>query len=233
MTSIGEKIVGLGFISALAFVGFQLFRPKQQQPGVFLVNDDGSTTDGFPFDFGGIDFGGAFSNLFESDLEPTQFFTPPTQSFGGFGSANSFFDPFSGSIFGPTAATTTGTPDFERLVNSVIKEESNGDPNAIGPRLSNGENALGLMQIRPSTAASPGFGVQSVPPDTLFDPIVNRIFGSEYLQAMLDRYGNVPDALSGYNFGPGNTDKWIANGRVQSELPAQTRNYIRSIQSRL
>jgi hypothetical protein len=43
---------------------------------------------------------------------------------------------------------------------------------------------------------------------------------------MFDKYGNWDDALAAYNWGPGNVDKWIARGRNEDQMPAETRNYI-------
>jgi soluble lytic murein transglycosylase-like protein len=44
---------------------------------------------------------------------------------------------------------------------------------------------------------------------------------------MLQKYnGNLEYALAAYNWGPGNTDKWIAQGADPAKLPAETRNYI-------
>jgi soluble lytic murein transglycosylase-like protein len=51
--------------------------------------------------------------------------------------------------------------------------------------------------------------------------------GKEYRQAMLKRYGNVPQMWAAYNAGPGRVDAarqfgadWI------NHVPAETRNYV-------
>jgi hypothetical protein len=50
---------------------------------------------------------------------------------------------------------------------------------------------------------------------------------------MLDKYGELDKALAAYNWGPGNTDKWIAAGADPKKLPSETRSYIDKIKSTL
>src|SRR3954465_14616535 len=78
--------------------------------------------------------------------------------------------------------------------------------------------ATGAMQLMPGTAKDLG-----VDPT---DETQNREGGKRYLGAMYDKYGNWDDALAAYNWGPGNVDKWIARGRNEDQMPAETRNYI-------
>ena len=109
---------------------------------------------------------------------------------------------------------------FAELLDRVIKQESGGNPNAVSPA-----GAMGLMQVMPATARDPGFGI--APLANPFDPIANRQFGTQYLNAMLDRYnGDQAKALAAYNWGVGNADKW--SGDV-AHLPAETQNYLASI----
>ena len=103
----------------------------------------------------------------------------------------------------------------KELVEAVIWQESRGNPNAVSP-----VGARGLMQVMPDTARSPGFGVQPVDPESLFDPAVNRQFGEQYLGAMVNRYqGDTRRALAAYNWGAGNADKW--DGDMLSRLPSR------------
>ncbi len=92
------------------------------------------------------------------------------------------------------------------LVRSVIRHESNGDPEAVSHK-----GAMGLMQLMPATAAELGV----VCP---FDPRENVLGGSRYLRQMYDRMGSWARALAAYNAGP---------HRIESgHLPRETRIYV-------
>ena len=107
------------------------------------------------------------------------------------------------------ASKRTGIPIDVLIAQG--KQESNFNPDAIG---SAGE--IGLHQIKPSTAAQPGYGLKGIDPATLKDPAVNINFAADYLKA---RAGNpnfndpaaVDAALASYN---GGGDKnYVANVR--------------------
>ena len=80
------------------------------------------------------------------------------------------------------------------IVKAIIKEESGGNPSAIGD---NGES-IGLMQIQPKhhKKRMEELGIVS-----LFDPQENVILGCSILSDLYDKYGNYEDALSVYNSG--------------------------------
>ena len=98
------------------------------------------------------------------------------------------------------------------LISSVIRAESNGDPNAVSPA-----GAKGLMQLIDSTARE--LKVQDA-----FDPRQNIRAGSRYLRQMLDRFGDLKLALAAYNAGPGNVTK-------HGGMPPfkETRTYVRRV----
>jgi len=106
---------------------------------------------------------------------------------------------------------------LKNLTKAVEKVESGGDPNAVSPK-----GARGRMQVLPTTAKKPGFGVTAARDST--EKEYTRV-GKDYLKAMVKRYG--PEAgLVAYNWGPGNAEKWIKGGRDKSKLPDETRDYL-------
>lgn len=80
------------------------------------------------------------------------------------------------------------------IVKAIIKEESGGNPNAVG----DGGESIGLMQIQPKhhKQKMEELGIVS-----LFDPQENVILGCSILSDLYDKYGNYEDALSVYNSG--------------------------------
>ena len=93
----------------------------------------------------------------------------------------------------------------DELIEAVIEAESSGRAEAVSPT-----GAIGLMQVLPSTAADPGYGVEGLSGSReeivqqLLDPKINKALGTAYLDAMLNRFGgDVELALAAYNQGAG------------------------------
>ena len=111
------------------------------------------------------------------------------------------------------AAKRTGIPLAVLLAQG--KQESSFNVNAVG---SSGE--IGIAQILPSTARSPGYGVAPVDPSTLRDPTVAINFQADYMRARagqgadFSHPGTVDAALRAYNgLGGGGDPNYIANVR--------------------
>ena len=103
------------------------------------------------------------------------------------------------------------------LVDSVIRVESNYNPNAVSPK-----GAMGLMQLIPSTARR--FGVN----DT-FHPAQNIEGGVKYLKYLMQLYnGDERLALAAYNAGEGAVAKYKG-------IPpyAETQNYVYQVGKKL
>lgn len=84
------------------------------------------------------------------------------------------------------------------LALAIMREESRFDPRAVSFA-----NAVGLMQLLPSTARGV-LGARNVTPLGLMDPALNIRSGTAYLGSLLRSYGgNVPLAVAAYNAGPG------------------------------
>lgn len=99
------------------------------------------------------------------------------------------------------------------LIHSVIKVESNYNPNAISRK-----GAQGLMQLIPSTARR--FGVANA-----FNPADNIQGGARYLKYLLDLYsGDFGRALAAYNAGEGAVARY-------GDIPPypETVNYVHSV----
>jgi hypothetical protein len=120
---------------------------------------------------------------------------------------------------------------FEQLHAAVKQAESQGKRfDEKGNLLTSPKGAQGEMQVMPKTARDPGYGVtpaQGKHPDELA-----RV-GKDYLKAMVDKYGDTQKALIAYNWGPKNTDDWLAKGADPKILPAETKNYVGKISKAL
>jgi len=100
------------------------------------------------------------------------------------------------------ASKETGIP--VAILKAQAQQESRFNPNAIGR---SGE--VGLLQVKPSTAAQPGYGVEPVDPAKLTDPAENIRFGARYLAARARAAGveswndpqQVAKGLTAYNGG--------------------------------
>ena len=119
-------------------------------------------------------------------------------------------------LFGPAS-----TDELDRVAFAVEGVESGHGtnpamwrPDADGPQ--------GPMQVSAAAALDVGGGDR-------FDARVNRQLGRAFLARLYERYGNWPDTLAAYNWGPAHVDAWIAAGRPESQLPLETARYINMV----
>ncbi|MEE3451126.1 MAG: lytic transglycosylase domain-containing protein [Acutalibacteraceae bacterium] len=124
------------------------------------------------------------------------------------------------------------------LVYSIIKNESNFDPDAVSS-----VGAIGLMQLMPETFTwLQNYRTDFMPDklmdsNKLYDPKVNIEYGVYLLRYLLEFYdGNTSLAVCAYNAGTGAVDNWLAEGTISSDnvlaenVPyPETSNYLEKV----
>lgn len=101
-----------------------------------------------------------------------------------------------------------------------MQSESGGNPAAVSPA-----GARGLMQIMPTTARDPGFGLRA----SNGTPGDDTRLGKQYLATMRQRYGgDLAKMWAAYNAGPGRVDEAVQRygDRWMQALPAETQSYV-------
>lgn len=103
-----------------------------------------------------------------------------------------------------------------KLIQSIIKVESNFDPNAISEA-----GAQGLMQLMPNVSQSLG----------ITDPLdieQNIEGGVRHIKSYIDRYnGDIQMALMAYNGGPTNmVNRGVVSIEDIYKMPKETQNYV-------
>jgi len=106
------------------------------------------------------------------------------------------------------------------LIRHVLLKETGGlkdKASAVSPA-----GAIGVMQLMPGTARD--MGVKDP-----YDPVQNIEGGVKFLAKMQRKYNDPKIAAIAYNWGPGNTDRWLAQGGDFNRLPRETQGYIRGL----
>ena len=72
--------------------------------------------------------------------------------------------------------------------------------------------------------------------EKLLEPDININLGTKYISILLQKYGNIPVALTAYNAGIGTVDNWIEKGIIKENgedienVPyKETNQYVRKI----
>ena len=97
-----------------------------------------------------------------------------------------------------------GVTITDDIVNAMMQVESGGDVNAESEA-----GAIGPMQIRPSTAQNPGYGVKPLALEDLKNPVLAKDFAKRYMQKLADRNPqlNTDEIITAYHSGLGNVLK--------------------------
>ena len=117
---------------------------------------------------------------------------------------------------GKAAAT-----ELDRVVYAVDGAESSHGRDASMWR-ARSDGPQGPMQVSESAAVDVGGGNR-------FDIAQNRAIGRAYLGLLYRRYGNWTDAVSAYNWGMGNLDRWITGGRQSERLVPAVAVYLQRV----
>jgi Transglycosylase SLT domain len=143
------------------------------------------------------------------DMQVVSFASPENRSVTIFRGASS--DAPETGLFAPASAA-----DLDRVAFAVDGAESS---HGFDLRMWRSEPSgpQGPMQVTKAAAIDVGGGDR-------FDLVENRALGRAYLARMFTRYGNWPDAVAAYNWGPGNVDAWIGGGRL-ANLPLEVERY--------
>ncbi len=112
------------------------------------------------------------------------------------------------------------------LIASVINAESSFDYKKVSAK-----NAVGLMQLLPSTAES--LTEEDV---DLFNPKTNITLGVKYLAYLIDKFNDIDTALFAYNAGEGNVSRWLTEqktDKLKSCPFKETNAYVSKIKKSL
>src|SRR5699024_6910314 len=104
-----------------------------------------------------------------------------------------------------------------------------------------GKGAKGLMQLMEETAKDVAkqvdikIDVENIS-QKLLEPDININLGTKYISILLEKYQNIPLALTAYNAGIGTVDTWIEKGIIKEtgedieNIPyKETNQYVRKI----
>ena len=105
------------------------------------------------------------------------------------------------------------------LASYILNKETGGMKNPENARSSAG--AMGIAQFMPATAKQYGIN-----PDIPEEAAVGM---GKHLRYLMDKYENPKLAAIAYNWGEGNTNKWLKAGADMDKLPKETKKYVASL----
>ncbi|MDX1918526.1 MAG: transglycosylase SLT domain-containing protein [Candidatus Caenarcaniphilales bacterium] len=113
----------------------------------------------------------------------------------------------------------------EKLIYSQINKESSFKSDAVSR-----SGAIGLMQIKPSTAQ----GECGIGASALRDPIKNIDCGVSYMDKLMDTFNKLDLALAAYNAGPGTVRRAVEKhgnsfNAIKPALTQENINYVNKI----
>lgn len=123
----------------------------------------------------------------------------------------------------------------ESLIASIVNTESSYNSNARSSK-----NALGLMQIKLSTAnyMCKLYSLEKLTELDLLNPQTNLNFGCLYLTYLKNKFSDTWTALAAYNAGETRVRVWLKNSQYSSDgktlelIPfKETKNYIEKIKN--
>lgn len=121
----------------------------------------------------------------------------------------------------------------KNIVYSIIKIESNFSPEVVSKA-----GAKGLMQLMDETAkeCSERAELGYIIPEDLFVAEKNIHLGCLYFKTLMDVYEDLELALTAYNGGTGNVNKWLKDESLSdgrgglSDIPyKETRDYVKKV----
>jgi hypothetical protein len=138
----------------------------------------------------------------------------------------------------PVQETTAKELDLDFVINELgPKESKKGHRDEAGKLIKaykgddKGEFALGQFQIKPSTAADPGFGLPSIDLET--STVMEQAqWVQNYLDKLVSYYrGDKEKALAAYNYGLGNVNTLIEKhgDDWKTKVPKETKDYINDL----
>jgi hypothetical protein len=106
-----------------------------------------------------------------------------------------------------------------RLASFILNKETGGMKNPEAARSRAG--AMGIAQFMPATAKQ-----YNINPDIPSEAAYGM---NKHLKYLVNKYEYPKVAAIAYNWGEGNTNKWLKAGADMNKLPKETRNYVATL----